>query len=74
MDFQLARSLEDEKIYVKSFPGSTTQHMKEYYSKPSLEREYDRIVYHVGTNDLNSDKEAEEIAKENCRSGHLKPK
>lgn len=52
-----------EKIYIKCFPGATTQCMEDYV-KPSLKHKPDIILLHVGTNDLRSSKSAEMIAKE----------
>lgn len=50
-------------IYVKSFPGATTEDMC-HYSKPS--KKYDNNLYllHTGTNDLRSNKSVEEIAND----------
>jgi len=42
-----------QRIVVKAIPGSMTKDMK-HYLKPSLDRKPDRIVLHVGTNDLKS--------------------
>ena len=53
----------NEKVYIKSFPGATTNHMKSY-TKPSKEYNNDLVILHCGTNDLRSNKHPEEIAKE----------
>ena len=51
------------KVFIKSFPGATTECM-EHYCKPSLKYEPDLIIIHAGTNDLRSTKSAETIADE----------
>ena len=51
----------DERIYAKSFHGATVKCM-ESYVQPSLERESDLCILHVGTNDLRSEKSAQSIA------------
>ena len=38
-------------VVVKSFPGSTVNHMKDYI-EPSLRKKPDKIILHVGTNDI----------------------
>ena len=41
----------DCKIFVKHFSGATTNCMEDYI-KPSLRKDPNRIILHVGTNDL----------------------
>ena len=53
----------NEKVYIKSFPGATTNHMKSY-TNPSKEYNSDLVILHCRTNDLRSNKHPEEIAKE----------
>ena len=48
----------NEKVYIKSFPGATTNHMKSY-ANPSKEFNNDLIILHCGSN-----KQPNEIAKE----------
>ena len=43
----------EEKVVVKHFSGSTTEDMKTYI-QPLLKRDPDRVIIHVGTNDLRS--------------------
>ena len=50
------------KTRVKSFPGANIQDMKDYI-KPALRNNPDRIILHVGTNDLRS-KDATSIVNE----------
>ena len=38
---------------VKSFPGATTQDIKDYI-KPTITRKPDMVILHTGTNDLKS--------------------
>ena len=49
------------KIYVKQFAGANTSCMK-YYMQPSLRNAPNHFILHVGTNDLDSDKTAKNIA------------
>ena len=51
------------KVYVKAFPGATTNHMKSY-ANPSKEFNNDLIILHCGTNDLRSNKQPTVIAKD----------
>ena len=58
-----------KKISVKTFPGATTSDMN-HYVKPTLDRNRELLVLHVGTNDVQR-KEPQEIASEVeslCRS------
>ena len=57
----MRKDLPNEKIYIKSFPGSTIDCMKDYV-KPSLKYDPDLIIVHVGTNDLRSEKTPLQIA------------
>ena len=50
-----------EKVYIRSFPGATVECMRDYV-QPSLKFNPDAILLHCGTNDLRTDKCAEEIA------------
>ena len=59
----MRQSLKNERIFVKSFPGSTIDCMKDYI-KPSLKYDPDAIIIHVGTNDLRTEKEPTQIADE----------
>ena len=53
----------DNKVFIKSFSGSTISQMH-HYAKPSLEYNPDIIILHCGTNDLRSGKNADEIAND----------
>ena len=64
--FKMRKDLPNEKVYVKSFPGSTTNCMKDYV-KPSLKYDPDLIIMHVGTNDLRSEKTPLQIADDIIR-------
>ena len=58
-----------KKISVKTFPGATTSDMN-HYVKPTLDRNPELLVLHVGTNNVQR-KEPQEIANEVeslCRS------
>ena len=50
------------KIYVKTFSGATVLCMEDYM-KPSLRNTPDHFILHAGTNDINSEKCAMEIAE-----------
>ena len=52
----------DCKVYVKQFSGARTKCMKDYM-KPSLRENPDHFILHVGTNDLNTERSPELIAK-----------
>ena len=49
-------------MVVKHFSGSTTEDMKTYI-QPPLKRDPDRVIIHVGKNDLRSSQDPETIAK-----------
>ena len=61
--WQLSKSLTNEKVSVKSFPGATTKQMS-IYLKPTLEEKPDTIILHMGTNDLRSEDEPDKIAND----------
>ena len=61
--YKMKFALPNERIYIKSFPGATINCMKDYI-KPSLKYEPDKIIIHVGTNDLRTGKNPMEIAEE----------
>ena len=50
------------KVFVKTFSGAKTTCMNDYI-KASVRSSPDRFIFHVGTNDLSSDKSSEEIAR-----------
>ena len=50
-----------EKVVVKHFRKSTTEDMKTYIQSP-LKRDPDRVIIHVGTNNLRSSQDPETIA------------
>ena len=50
------------KTFVKTFSGAKTTCMSDYV-KPSARSSPDHFIWHVGTNDLSSDKSPEEIAR-----------
>ena len=52
----------NERVYVKSFPGSSTQDM-EFYIEPSLNYKPEKLILHTGTNNLRSDESSNEIAE-----------
>ena len=49
----------NEKVFVKSFPGATVSQM---HHKPSMEFDPNLVIIHVGTNDLRSAKDPNQIA------------
>ena len=59
----MRQSLKNQRIYIKSFSGSTIDCMKDYI-KPSLKYDPDAIIIHIGTNDLRTEKEPTQIADE----------
>ena len=52
----------EEKVVVKHVSGSTTEDMKNYI-QPPLKCDCDRVIIHVGTNDLRSSQDPVTIAK-----------
>ena len=60
--WEIAKKLPNCKVYAKSFSGAKVRCMKDYL-KSSLRQNPDHVVLHVGTNDLDSDKDPELIAK-----------
>ena len=53
----------NDKIFIKSFPGATTECMSDDV-KPSLKYKPDLMIIHKGTNDLRSDKTPSDITEE----------
>ena len=60
--YDIARKLDKYKVFVKSFSGAKVRCLKDHM-KPSLRDNPDHFVLHIGTNDLNSDRSPELIAK-----------
>ena len=61
---KMKRSLgRNEKIFVKSISGATVADMVDY-ARPTVRKELDLIILHAGTNDLRSDKTANNIASD----------
>ena len=58
----LNQSLKEYFSVVKSFPGATTQDMKDYI-KPTISRKLGMVILHTGTNDLNSNQNPSDLAK-----------
>ena len=52
----------EEKVVVKHFSGSTTEDMKTYI-QPPVKKDPDRVIIHVGINDLRSSQDLETVAK-----------
>ena len=59
--YEISKSLENCKTYVKSFSGAKIRDMQDYV-KPTLRENPDQIIAHVETNDLASNKCPEQIA------------
>ena len=60
--YDIARKLDKCKAFVKRFSGAKVRCLKDHM-KPSLRENPDHFVLHIGTNDLNSDRSPELIAK-----------
>ena len=60
--YDIARKLDKCKVFVKSFSGAKVRCLKDHV-KPSLRKNMDHFALHMGTNDLNSDRSLELIAK-----------
>ena len=60
--FKMKRMMEkNDRLYVKCFPGANVCDMVDY-SKPSLRRNPNVIIFHAGTNSLNTEEEPSKIA------------
>ena len=53
--------INNEKVYVKSFPGATVKCMEDYI-KPSMNFNPDVVLIHIGTNSLRSQETPETLA------------
>ena len=60
--YNMSKKLKNCKVYVKRFSGSKVQCMKDHM-KPSMREKPGYTILHVGTNDLNSDRLSDLIAK-----------
>ena len=61
--WEIAKKLKPEwKVFVRNFPGATTRCMAGYI-KPSIRARPNHFIFHVGTNDLNSNRPPDKIAK-----------
>ena len=60
--YEITGKLNKCKKFVKSFSGAKVRCLKDHM-KPSLRENPDHFVLHIGTNDLNSDRSPELIAK-----------
>ena len=58
----MSKKLKNCKVYVKRFSGSKFRCMKDHM-KPSMREKPDHTILHVGTNDLNSDRPSDLVAK-----------
>ena len=59
---KIAKKLKPEcKVFVRNFPGATTECMADYM-KPSIPTKPNQFILYVGTNDLNSNRPPDEIA------------
>ena len=60
--WELNKKLKNDIAVVKSFPGATIECMKDYI-QPTLRKNPDRIIIHIGTNDLKSEITASKLSK-----------
>ena len=59
--YQLRKSvLNNENIYMKTFPGATIEDLREYV-RPSLRHNPDLVILHTGTNDLRTKLQSSQI-------------
>ena len=62
-EWEIAKKLKPEcKVFARNFPGATTQCMADYM-KPSIRAKPNDFILLVGTNDFNSNRPPDEIAK-----------
>ena len=54
---------QNHNVYVRSFYGAKVKCMKDYVKPCILEKKPDYVIFHVGTNELNSELPPERIAK-----------
>ncbi len=59
--FDTGRFYSKTIFLVKSFSGSTINNMYDF-SRPSLEKEPDLVILHIGVNNIRSEKSPKEIA------------
>ena len=60
--WEISKKLPNANVCIRYFPGAKVRCMKDYL-KPSLRENPDHFVLHVGTNDLDSDRSPDLIAK-----------
>ena len=60
--WEMSKKLKNANVYVKYFAGAKVRCLKDHI-KPSLREKPYHIVFHVGTNDLASDRPPDLIAK-----------
>ena len=62
--WEITKKLDNkQKVYVRQFSGSKVSCMKDYVKPSILENNPDNILFHVGTNDVPSDKTPQVIAQ-----------
>ena len=60
--YEMLKKIENYKVCIKSFSGPKVRLMKDYI-KPLMRKKLDHTILHVGTNDLNSNRPSDLIAK-----------
>ena len=61
--WEIVKKLKPEcKVFVRNFPGATTQCMADYM-KPSIQVKPNHFILHVGTNYLNSNRTPDKLQK-----------
>ena len=60
--YEMFKKIENYKVCIKSFSGPKVRLMKDYI-KPVMRKKLDHTILHVGTNDLNSNRPSDLIAK-----------
>ena len=60
--WELSQDLENCRIFVNKFPGAITEDIQ-HHAIPSFRTDPDHYIIHIGTNDLQSSKSAEDIAE-----------
>ena len=62
--WKLKKSIDqNHNVYVRSFSGAKVKCMKDYVKPCIREKNPDYVIFHVGTNELNSELPPERIAK-----------
>ena len=60
--YELSQRLENSKVFVKSFSGAKVRCMEDYI-QPTLRETPSHVILHVGTNDVTTKQDLQQIAQ-----------